>query len=101
MDTLSPIYNMSLDAFTTKGTKRTLETRAILSAKAKLRDKQPSGGDAHMAKAIIQFDMDGNKIRQFGCISDATREGFGAVTNISRVCNGKNNSHRGYVYKYV
>ena len=48
-------------------------------------------------KPILQFDLDGNFIREWECASDVGRE---AQTNIWYCLNGRTKSAYGYIWKY-
>jgi hypothetical protein len=100
IDLMKPFYNICLDSSTSKNTLRSNKTKFLISLKAKGRF-QPSGKDDSNSKAIYQWDLRGNFIKRFDCISDAKRAGFGEVTHICACCKGKKNSYHGYKYTYA
>lgn len=61
------------------------------------------GKDFPNAKKIIQFDIKGNEIKRYGCISDASQEILENRRNTSlicSVCKGKRKTAYGYIWKY-
>jgi len=80
------------------GSKRSLESRKKMSDAKKgkyLGAKSPS------AKPVIQFDLNGNYLRKFGCVKEA--EAFLGMgrTHISCCCNGKLKSSCGFIWKFA
>lgn len=58
-------------------------------------------GENPNAKAVLQFDMEGNFVKQWSCAAEAARElGFN-FKNISACCNGTKRTHRGYVWRFA
>jgi len=49
---------------------------------------------------ILQFDLDGNFIKEFDGIIDAAKEMNGYSTNIMRCCQGKFKKAYGFIWKY-
>lgn len=53
------------------------------------------------ARAIIQYDLKGNVVREYKSVAEAAREnGFHCRTNITQNLRGKSKSAYGYVWKY-
>lgn len=57
------------------------------------------GGKNYIAKPVLQYDKEGNFIREWECIADAERE-LNIPHKITLVCQGKRKSTCGYVWKY-
>jgi hypothetical protein len=57
---------------------------------------------AHIAsrKAILQYDMDGNFIKEWVSAAEACREENFSSSKICSVAKGNRNSHKGFVFKY-
>jgi group I intron endonuclease len=51
-------------------------------------------------KYVEQYTLDGEYLNTFNSVSEASRSINSATTNISKCCNGKRKSARGYVWKY-
>ena len=52
-------------------------------------------------KVVLQFSLDGKFIAKYHGVREACRlNGFKSNSGISQCCNGKLNSHQGYVWKY-
>ena len=53
-------------------------------------------------RKVIQFDIEGNKINSFDNCNEAARYigTASASATISRCCNGKMQSSKGYIWKY-
>lgn len=58
------------------------------------------GGKHHWASAVDQFDLDGNFIQSFDCISAAEQALAVKRSNISAACAGKNKTSLGYKWSY-
>lgn len=56
---------------------------------------------SHKHRGCVQMDMDGNVIKEWGCISDAQRELGISVSSICRTCKGEQQSSHGYKWKYL
>lgn len=69
-----------------------------------LRKPQPNtkgkfGKDHHNSKPVIQMDIYGNFIAEFGGIAEAER--LSNVSNVSRVCNDETKTAGGYKWKFA
>jgi hypothetical protein len=53
-----------------------------------------------LIKAVYQCDMEGVVLKQWESLADAQRAGF-SQGNITMCAQGKRNSHKGYMWKYV
>ncbi len=53
-----------------------------------------------IAKAVKQYDLEGNLIGEYRSIHQASRQTGYSVSGISRVCSGLAESTKGYVFKY-
>jgi len=52
-------------------------------------------------KTVLQYSMDGKLIAKYNGVREACRlNGFKSNSGISQCCNGKLNSHQGFVWKY-
>lgn len=51
-------------------------------------------------KSVIQYDLDGNFIKEWGCIADASRELKIVDSHISYVCKNKRNQAGNFKWKY-
>lgn len=56
------------------------------------------GGDNPCARPIVQKDMDGNVVKRWGSISEASR--FYCRTSIKECLKGKYKQHRGFIWEY-
>lgn len=74
-----------------KGRKQSAETIAK-------RVKHSRGAENWKARRVSQYDLDGNLLKQWDCISDAEAET--GINNISAVCRGLRRKAGGYVWKY-
>lgn len=61
----------------------------------------PKGKDSMFAKAIEQYSKDGQLLKPWGSMSDASRATGISVNSISRCCRGGIKSAGGYVWKYA
>jgi hypothetical protein len=52
-------------------------------------------------KGVIQLDMNGNKIDEFGSVAEATQKTGLSKTCISRVCRGERESSGEFIWKYI
>lgn len=59
-----------------------------------------NGINNKQSKAVLQFDLNGNFIKEFYSQAQAARDLGIDASNISRVCNGKYESIRGFVWKH-
>lgn len=69
------------------GQKRSIEAKNKMKAKVKTR------------KPVLQCDMDGNVIKEWGSAREAQVEGFDS-SHIRRCCNGLHSHHKGFIWKY-
>ena len=51
------------------------------------------------SKPVLQFDLEGNFIKEWSSTMECGRNGFDQ-SNISKCCNGKLKTHKGYIWKY-
>lgn len=58
------------------------------------------GGECPFAKPVIQYDLDGNFIKEWDCIQDASQTLHIKDANISRVCKGKRKTCGGFKWAY-
>lgn len=80
-----------------KGRKASEETKRKISEAHKgmhLSSKSPS------ARKILQYDLDGNFVKEWDCFMDIERELNIGYTNVWAVCNGKRKQIKGYIWKY-
>lgn len=60
----------------------------------------PSGADYSGSKAVIQLDLDGNYIKEFGGLREAERATKATAINISYCCRGKYQQSGGFKWMY-
>lgn len=53
----------------------------------------------HSSKGVKQYSLSGVLITEFPSLSEAKRKGFSA-SHISNVCNGKEKTHKGFIWKF-
>lgn len=70
------------------GQKRSNVTKNKIKAKVKTR------------KPVLQYDLNGNVIKQWGSARETKIEGFDS-SHIRRCCNGMNKTHKGFIWKYL
>ena len=51
-------------------------------------------------RKVIQFDIEGNRLKSFNSLTEAAKYVGGSHSCISRCCNGVSNTSKGYVWKY-
>ena len=64
------------------------------------RNMKCKNANRHNFKSVSQFDLDGNFIKEYECISDAAREVNGDTSFISRACRGLSYTAYGYKWKF-
>lgn len=50
-------------------------------------------------KKILQYDLEGNFIREWESIAECGRNGF-LQSKITLCCQGKRKTHKGFIWKY-
>ena len=50
---------------------------------------------------ILQYDLDENLIKEWNSIQQAEKEGGFLHSKISQCCNGKNKTHKGFIWKFA
>lgn len=63
--------------------------------------KNHSGGDSPIAKAIAQYDLNENLIKEWDCIVSASKTLCIDASSISKACNGKRKTAGGFIWKYT
>ena len=58
------------------------------------------GAEQYNARAIIQYDLNGNKIKEWDSIADAVRGLNLQNANIIKCCKGKRKQTGGYTFRY-
>ncbi len=66
-----------------------------------IQQKYRRGKENPLAKQVIQMDFNGNEIKRWGSTGEAERNGGFYNSTISRVCLGKQKTHRGFKWKYA
>jgi len=79
------------------GKKHTEKTKKKISNS---RTGKRVSGNHPNAKKVIQYDLNGEEIKEWDCIIDAGKEIGINRRNISAVCNGKRKTCGGYKWKY-
>lgn len=59
------------------------------------------GKESHRARAVNQYSINGDFIRKWDCISDASRYLKLKKNNISTCCRGKRKTAHGFIWKYA
>lgn len=80
-----------------KGKKHTEEARRKIGEAHK---ELHLGGKSPSAKKVLQYDLDGNFIKEWDSFMDIQRELGVSYQNVWKVCNGKTEKFLGYVWKY-
>ena len=80
------------------GSENSIHASRVLGRKAW--SKGIYGERAPTSRPVLQYDMDGNFIKRWGCGLDAVREGGFQSGGITRACNGENKTHKGFIWKY-
>jgi hypothetical protein len=57
------------------------------------------GKENKSSKPVKQFDLDGNLVNTYSSVVEAGKSGF-SISHISLVCNGKEKSHKNFIWKY-
>jgi hypothetical protein len=60
----------------------------------------PSGKNCTSSKAVLQYDLQGNFIKEWECIRQIGKELKIHTSNISRVCKGIYSQSHNYIWKY-
>ena len=68
--------------------------------KAKGSRDRKNGVNNKKSKAVLQYDLQGNLIKEYYSIMQAERETKISNVSISRVCNGKRKTAGGFKWKY-
>ena len=51
-------------------------------------------------KPILQFDLEGNFIKEYESITQASKELNNSLNNISQCCSGRNRTSKGYIFRF-
>lgn len=65
--------------------------------------KIPKGANSSLSKTVYQYDLNGNFLKKWDCITDFIRSigrRRSSLTHISACCKGKRNSAYGYIWRY-
>ena len=121
IDIFKPPYNILMIAGSGRGLKRPdqsirikeLNKNRVVSKEAKERTSSTLKEIGHkptkecteksmkvLRKPVLQYDLDGNFIREFISINEACRELNMASANLSRACRGILKTLKGYKWKY-
>ena len=63
--------------------------------------KAPKSKESTSSKRVLQYDLQGNFIKEWDCTMDIQRELKYANQNLSACCRGENKSAYGYAWRYV
>ena len=62
--------------------------------------KGKGGALCKTSKRVSQYDLNGNYVKTWNAIQEIARAGFSAG-NVSAVCRGLRNKHKGFLWKFV
>lgn len=62
--------------------------------------KKLTNYDSPYSKTVLQYNLDGEFIKEYGSISDAYRKTKISIGTISLNCNGKKQQGAGYIWKF-
>lgn len=114
-------YNLRLDSKDNSGWKHSDKSKALISESGKGRKpwhagkkvgnlkskegikrfvEQMSGANNPNAKRVYQYDLNGKYIRQYNCVSDASRALCISFKGISRCALGERKSYKGFKWSY-
>ncbi|MCK9446054.1 NUMOD1 domain-containing DNA-binding protein [bacterium] len=68
----------------------------LLRKKISLSKRNQRGSE----KPVLQYDLHNNLLNEFKSIKDATEYINGSIGNISKCCNKKQSTHKGFIWKY-
>lgn len=74
-------------------------TYDVLGRKGVSTNKGKTGKLSCSSKKVIQYDLDGNLIKEWDCMNDVTRELGIDQGSISKCCNFKRKSVGGYIWR--
>jgi hypothetical protein len=60
-----------------------------------------TGAKNKLSKKIVQYDLQGNVVNRWDCISDAARFYGLRSGNINNCLRGRNKTYKGYIWKYA
>ena len=60
-----------------------------------------TGAKNKLSKKIIQYDLQGNIVKKWDCISDAARFYNVRPGNINNCLAGRNKTYKGYIWRYA
>lgn len=63
--------------------------------------ERPKGVDSPCSIQVVQYDMSGNKIKIWDCITDVMRELSIDASSIVKCCNNKFRKAGGYIWRYL
>lgn len=63
--------------------------------------KAPKGKNSTSSKKVMQYDLNGNFIKEWDCTMDIQRELKYANQNISACCRGEYKNAYGFIWRYV
>ena len=76
------------------------ETKKKLSESLKGKPSWQKGKPSYNRKPVLKYDLNGNFIKKYDCITDALKENPKAG-HIGEVCNGYRKQTGGFIWKYV
>lgn len=83
-------------ALAAKGRKQSAET-----IRKRFQNRIHAKGANHVSsKEVLQFDLEGNLIKKWGCLSDITRELGYKQSNVGACCRNKSERAYGFKWKY-
>ena len=82
------------------GKTHTAEARKKISESRVGKPSHMKGGNHPSAKAVDQYTLDGVYIKTYGSLHEAERAINSKTVGVWHVCNGKQKTHYGYIWRY-
>ena len=82
------------------GKTHTAEARKKISESRIGKPSHMKGGNHPSAKAVDQYTLDGIYIKTYGSLHEAERAINSKTVGVWHVCNGKQKTHYGYIWRY-
>ena len=83
-----------------KGKHHTEETRRKMSKSRKGRPSPFKGKTSPKRKKVLKYDLNGNFVKEYTSMTEASKENPKSGKNIGAVCQGKRRQAGGFIWKY-